>query len=254
MNTDKRTMIGVVGGMGPFAGLDLVKKIFDLTDATSDQDHLPVSLLSMPHAITDRSAFLHGQTKANPGVAISEVIQSLCEQGATIIGMPCNTAHTEPIFNEIKKRIPSDVTIIHMIKKVTEHILSHHSTAKTIGILCTSGTAKTNVYPHFLEKRGLNGIHVDEEIQSSVVDEAIYNESYGIKAQSNPVTEKAKEGLGQAIEQLIDSGAKVIILGCTEIPLAITDNEYNGIPLIDATTVLAKELILASSPTSLRND
>ena len=41
-------MIGVVGGMGPYAGLNLVQKIFDETDAKTDQDHIPVSMLSIP--------------------------------------------------------------------------------------------------------------------------------------------------------------------------------------------------------------
>lgn len=252
MNLEKRTMIGVVGGMGPYAGLDLVKKIFDLTDASSDQDHLPVSLLSIPHTIGDRSVFLHDRSIENPAIAISKVIQTLNEQGATIIGMPCNTAHTEPIFNEIVKRIPTEVTIIHMIEKVVDHIVDKYPSARKIGILCTSGTAKTGVYPHFLEKRGLIGIHVDKEDQLNIVDKAIYDESYGIKAQSDPVTEIAKEGLAHGIEQLIRSGADAVILGCTEIPLAISENEHNGIPLIDATTVLARELILASSPSSLK--
>ncbi len=251
MNSDKRTMIGVVGGMGPYAGLDLVKKIFDLTEASCDQNHLPVSLMSVPHTIGDRSVFLQDQSKNNPGVAISKVINSLYEQGATVIGMPCNTAHAEPIFYEIKKHVPDEVDLIHMIKKVAEHINTNYPSFKKIGILCTSGTSKTRVYPQYLEEFGLNGVHVSEKTQSDLVDQAIYNEIYGIKAQSNPVTDKARNDLYQAIDQLVDSGAEAVILGCTEIPLAIGENDNDQVPLIDATTVLARELILAASPISL---
>ncbi len=50
-------MIGVVGGMGPYAGLDLVQKIFDHTQAKTDQGHIPVSMISIPHSIEDRTKF-----------------------------------------------------------------------------------------------------------------------------------------------------------------------------------------------------
>ena len=55
MQIEKRKMIGVVGGMGPYAGLDLVRKIFDLTQANQDQDHVPLAMISVPHKITDRT-------------------------------------------------------------------------------------------------------------------------------------------------------------------------------------------------------
>mgnify|MGYP000203337425 FL=1 len=94
-------MIGVIGGMGPQAGIDLVQKIINLTKAASDQDHLPIAMLSIPHSISDRTEFLLGKSDVNPAIAISEVICTLSKNGASIIGMPCNTAHAEPIFDEV---------------------------------------------------------------------------------------------------------------------------------------------------------
>ena len=63
---DKEPIIGVIGGMGPYAGLDLVRKIFDQTQAALDQEYLPVALLSYAHRIEDRSAFLFGEAPENP--------------------------------------------------------------------------------------------------------------------------------------------------------------------------------------------
>ncbi|GEM_PF-4357024 len=51
-------MIEIVGGIGSYAGIDLIRKIYDLTDAISDQEHLPVSMLSAPHKIIDRTKYL----------------------------------------------------------------------------------------------------------------------------------------------------------------------------------------------------
>ena len=55
--------IGIVGGLGPYAALDLVRKISDGTKADCDQDHLPVMLYSFPGDIPVRPEFLLGLTK-----------------------------------------------------------------------------------------------------------------------------------------------------------------------------------------------
>jgi len=165
MSKPNKAIIGIVGGMGPYAGLDLVQKIFDQTKAASDQDHLPITMLSVPKSIPDRTEFLLGKSEINPALAIADVICSLYKQGATIIGMPCNTAHAEPIFNEIVKKIPTEVKLVHMIEKVAEFINEMHPSVKNVGILSTTGTFMSNVYPKSLSKYGLNGIQVPGEIQ-----------------------------------------------------------------------------------------
>ncbi len=251
MSKPNKAMIGVVGGMGPYAGIDLIQKIFDQTNAASDQDHLPVSMISVPHSISDRTVFLLGKSEDNPALAIADVISSLYKQGATIVGIPCNTAHGEPIFNEIVNKIPPEVKLVHMINKVAEFINEKYTTVKNVGILSTTGTFMTNVYPKCLSKYGLNGIQVSEEIQNTHINPSIYNSSYGIKAHSNPINQKAIDSLNKGVEYLIKNGAEVIILGCTEIPLAFTQNELNGIPLIDSTKILARSLIIEISPDKL---
>ncbi len=251
MNIDNRTMIGVVGGMGPYAGIDLIQKIFNQTKADTDQDHLPVIMISVPHYISDRNEFLIEKSENNPAIAIADVICSLYKQGATIIGMPCNTAHTESIFNQIINRIPTELQLVHMIEKVAEFINEMHPSVKNVGILSTTGTFMSNVYPKSLSKYGLNGIQVSEGIQTNHINPAIYNPNYGLKAHSNPVKHKAMNKLHKGTEYLINNDAEVIILGCTEIPLALNDDKINDIPLIDATKILARTLIMKSSPEKL---
>lgn len=251
MNKPDKAMIGIVGGMGPYAGVDLVQKIFDLTKADTDQDHLSVSMLSVPKSIPDRTEFLLSKSEINPALAIADIICSLYKQGATIIGMPCNTAHAEPIFNEIVNKIPTEVNLVHMINEAADFINEKYPSVKNVGILSTTGTFISNVYPKCLSKHGLNGIQVSEEIQNTHINPAIYNSSYGIKAHSNPVNQKAIDSLNKGVKYLIKKDAEVIILGCTEIPLALTQNEINGIPLIDSTKILARALIIESSPDKL---
>ena len=251
MNTDDKKMIGVIGGMGPHAGIDLVQKIFNQTKAASDQDHLPIAMLSIPHSISDRTEFLLGKSDVNPASAISEVIGTLSKIGACIIGMPCNTAHAKPIFNEIIERIPKEVKLVHMINEVSKFIKNKYPSVYNVGILSATGTFISLVYPNSLSQHGLNGIQVSEAIQENHISPAIYSKIHGIKAQSNPVTVQAKKDLHLGIEYLVSKGVEAIILGCTEIPLAIKDNQIKGVPLIDATGVLARALILESSPEKL---
>lgn len=238
-------MIGVVGGVGPFAGLDLVRKIFEHTPATCDQEHLPVTLLSLPEKIGDRTAFLIGESDVNPGVAIAEIICSLHAQGAVIIGIPCNTAHAESIFREITSGIPSGITLLHIVEEVAHCIVKSQPEVKKVGILSTTGTSESGVYPQVLSRFGLTGIQVPEEMQSRI-HQAIYSPDYGIKACSQPVSQKAVDELTRGIGWLKGAGAGAVIAGCTEIPLAISAEHVDGIPVIDATAVLAKALIRES--------
>lgn len=238
-------MIGIVGGVGPFAGLDLVRKIFEHTPASCDQEHLPVTLISLPEKIGDRTAFLTGKTDINPGIAIAEIICSLHAQGAVVVGIPCNTAHAEPVLREIVNGIPSDITLLHIVEEVATSIAESYPGVKNVGVLSTTGTSESGVYPQVLSQFGLTGIQVPTEMQFRI-HQAIYSPDYGIKASSNPVSQKAVGELMAGIDWLRNAGAGVIIAGCTEIPLAITAEHVDGTPIIDATTVLAKALIRES--------
>ncbi len=243
--------IGIVGGMGPYAGIDIIRKIFDQTRAKSDQDHLPVSMLSIPHRIKDRTEFLLGKTNENPALFISEVICSLHKGGASVIGMPCNTAHAEPIFKEIVKRIPKEVKLLNMINEVALYIKEFHPSFVNIGILSTNGTFKAGIYPHYLSKHGLNAIQVTEEIQVENIHPAIYSKEYGIKSNATFISTEAKKRIKLGIEYLVNRGAQAIILGCTEIPLAFKEEKINNIFLIDPAKILARSLILEFSPSHL---
>ncbi len=251
-NTNRRRMIGVVGGVGPYAGLDLCRKIFDQTKATRDQDHLPVALLSLPSEIADRTEFLLGHTDVNPGLALAEIVCALHEQGASVVGIPCNTAHAPAIFDMIAAKAPKGVKLVHMVDETIQHIKSHYPTVSKVGIVSTTGTWRCHIYPDNLSRHGLIGLAVSQDIQENFVQPAIYDTTFGIKARSNPVTAEAKDRLRKGIESLIHQGAEVVILGCTEIPLAIPETQLDGVPLIDPTRVLARALIRAFSPDNLR--
>ena len=248
-------MIGIVGGVGPYAGTDLLQKIFDNTQAQCDQDHVPATLISMPGRIADRTAFLVGDIKENPAYAIFDVIRKLESIGAYVIGIPCNTAHACEINDVLKKAlqdVQSEVTLLHIAKEVANTITDTHPQIKKVGLLCTTGTYKTGMYSKILESEGITVITLDEAKQEDLVHDAIYNFQYGIKVQSKPVTDIARVKLLDAITFLTEQGAEAIILGCTELPLAIDNTNAPDSILIDPTNILARALIRETYPDKLK--
>jgi aspartate racemase len=253
MNNEK--IIGIVGGVGPHAGIDLCRKIFDQTKATRDQEHLPVAILSAPGSIEDRTAFLLGKSKINPGFAIIDIIKQLEHIGATVIGIPCNASHSPEIFNVIiegLRKADSRVKLIHMISEVGAFVREYYPGLENIGVLSAAGTYKSNVYEGVLSGFGLSCISPDEYVKQEVIHKSIYHGEYGIKANPNPVTPMARELLQEGIMHLKRKGAEAIILGCTEIPLAIPERQIDGMPIIDSSLVLARALIRAAAPEKLR--
>ena len=118
-------------------------------------------------------------------------------------------------------------------------------------MLSTKGTYATGLYQDALAKAGFSAVFPDSDGRDRV-QEAISNSQYGIKAQSNPVSPEARNILSDEAKKLVEQGAEGIILGCTEIPLALTEKRLHGVPLIDATNILARALILAFAPEKLK--
>lgn len=249
-------MIGVVGGIGPYSGIDLLRKVFDNTLANSDQEHLDAVLLSMPSSIKDRTEYLMGKVKDNPGIAIADVLLKLQNTGATVAGIPCNTSHSEKIFNVIQlelKKAKSTIKVLNMIEETISFIAANYPNITKVGVLSTTGTYKSGVYSISLQSKGYEIIVPSLEMQENLIHPAIYHPTYGIKAASNPIHPQARKNLLQGISFLKEQGAQAAILGCAEISLAITETQINGLVTIDPTNVLARALIYKHNPKKLKS-
>ncbi|MEO5790176.1 MAG: aspartate/glutamate racemase family protein [Gelidibacter sp.] len=248
-------MIGIVGGVGPYAGTDLLNKIFNNTQANTDQEHLDAILISMSSTIDDRTEYLIGNTEDNPAHAIVKVLLKLEKAGATIAGIPCNTAHSDQIFEVIQselKKANSTIELLHMINETVAFIADHYPKVTKIGVLSTTGTYKSKLYASALQSKGYEVIVPSLEMQENSIHPAIYHKTYGIKTTSNPIHPQARENLMQGMAFLKEEGAEIAILGCTEIPLAITESNINGVITIDPTNILARALIYKSNPDKLK--
>jgi len=246
--------IGIVGGVGPYAGLDLNRKILDQTLAGTDQDHLPVLLATYPGLIEDRTRYLLQGDVENPAEGLFKVIKLLSAGGADVVGIPCNTAHAGPIFSPLLKMIRErtlPLKLLNMISEVAAAIASTVGNRAAVGVLSTMGTYKTGLYQEYLSGVAAKLVFPEPDLALDV-HAAIYDPQFGIKAHSNPVLPQARERIENAVRTLRERGAELVVLGCTELPLALTYNTLNGLRFIDPATVLARALIRETWPDKLK--
>ena len=219
--------IGIIGGMGPLATCDLFKKIINETYATSDQEHIRV-VIDNNTEIPDRTmAILHGGMSPVKEMVKSAVL--LSGMGASLLIMPCNTAHF--FYDEIVKFI--DIPLLHMIKETSYEVINKG--IKKVALLATDGTVKSNVYKKVFDEKNIEMLLPNDEEQKNVMD-IIYK---GVKAGNmsfdiNPFL--------NVIDRLLNSGAETLILGCTELPVAFDIFKIDR-PHIDPTLVLARAAI-----------
>jgi aspartate racemase len=249
--------IGIVGGMGPYAGIELMREIFDHTEAVKDQEHIPVVHISMPGRIVDRTAFLTGKTDINPAQSICRVIGRLERAGAEVVGIPCNTSHTKRIFSVIAQelhKMESSIKLINMVEETGRFLKSRYADGCRIGVLSTNGTHLSNVYYDMLQESGFEAVVPDWDFQNDVIHRCVYDPSFGIKAISHPVTAGARELLKAGFGYFRERGADVVILGCTELSFAVRGMVNPGIPMVDAMRILARSLVMAAAPFKLKEE
>ena len=139
--------IGIVGGMGPLAGVDLHYKILDQTLAGKDQEHLDIVHVALPGIISDRTRFLQGKAP-NPAGSILEVLGRLEVAGAHIAGIPCNTAHAAAIWEVVQLGLSergAEIQLVSMIKETASFCIDTFGHSATIGLLATQGATDARV-------------------------------------------------------------------------------------------------------------
>lgn len=222
--------VGIIGGMGPLATGDLFMEIVANTDAQSDQEHLHI-IVDNNTAIPDRTdAILHNGV--SPLNEMQKSAQRLINIGATILCMPCNTAHY--FYKDLASRL--NVPLVNMIEETGNELVRQG--IKKAALLATEGTVLCGIYADVMKNKGVELIYPDARGQHVVTD-VIYK---GIKANNmayNPVMFNA------VIETLFARGAQTLILGCTELPIAA--RRYNVTkPCVNPTHILARAVISAA--------
>ena len=224
-------MIGILGGMGTQAGLDFCNKLAKLNKGKTDQKY-PLFVLYNKSNIPGRPENLHRYNKVLK--SLLNGCKFLEKNKCKFIVIPCNTAHYW--YNDLQKK--TRIPIISMPREVYLHALKTCRKNSKIGLLATEGTIKTGVYSKFFDKK-FKLIHPIKSIQSKNVNKAIKLVKMG-------KIKNAAKAIKPAVNFLIKMKCKKIILGCTELPIAIF--AFKSFQKIKKSkTFLDPNLILASS-------
>jgi aspartate racemase len=220
--------LGVLGGMGPAASAEFLVRLINQTPAKKDQDHIPTILWS-DSRVPDRSTSMRNGDDA-PLPYLIEGVQGLKNAGCTCIVIPCNTAHFW--FHELNKH----ARIIHIVDSVADALRNVKVINTTIGVMGTQATIELGLYQYKLNKLGWDCIVPSKEEMNTLVQPAINLVKANNIVDAHPM-------LMNVINSLIDRGAESVILGCTEIPLSITEDTVRGIPVINSIDSLVKAAI-----------
>ena len=224
-------MIGILGGMGTQAGLDFCNKIAVLNRGKSDQEY-PKFILYNKSDTPKRPENL--KKYHNVLKELIKGCQLLQKNKCKFIVMPCNTAHYWQ--EDIQKKI--NIPLISMPKEVYQHARKNCKKNSKIGILCTEATLKTKVYNKYFDN-GFNLVSPNKILQKNSVNKAIKLVKMG------KIIE-AEIALRAAVKYLIKKKCKKIILGCTELPIAIF--AFKSFRTIKSSKIfLDPNLILANS-------
>ena len=199
-------MIGILGGMGTQAGLDFCSKLAKLNRGKSDQNY-PLFLLYNKASIPDRKQ--HNKNYKKILKSLIDGCKFLQQNGCKFIAIPCNTAHFW--YLDLKKRIK--IPILNMPEIVYLNISKKCKKNTKIGLLATETTIKTGIYSKSLKNK-YKLLMPSRNLQINHVNKSIKYVKMG-------KTREAEKALKPAVNYLIKNNCKKIILGCTELPIAI---------------------------------
>ena len=199
-------MIGILGGMGTQAGLDFCSKLAKLNRGKADQKY-PLFILYNKSNIPDRKQNLKKYNKVLK--SLIEGCKFLQKNKCKFISIPCNTAHYW--YKDLRKKI--NIPILNMPEIVYSNVKNNLQRNSKIGLLATEATIKTGVYSHYFNKKFLL-ISPNTTLQQRSVNKSIKLVKMG-------KTKEAERAIKPAVNYLIKKKCKKIILGCTELPIAI---------------------------------
>lgn len=235
-------MVGILGGMGPAATVDLVQKIIAATLASSDQEHVPMIVWNVPQ-IPDRSLFLDGRGPS-PAGAMCNAACSLARAGAEAIAIACNTAHFWA--DEIAQA--ANLPVIHIVDAALAEVFLERQYAqqtaqpspRNIMLLSTDATQSLGVYAKRAAQHNITLLSPSRADQQVITDVISL-----VKAGQ---TEKGRALILPMLTTQLQHGVDRFLLGCTEMPLVVGGTQFEA-KSIDATLALAAAIVQFSAGT-----
>jgi aspartate racemase len=231
MSQPSRT-VGVLGGMGPAATLDFFQRVLGASNATRDSEHIRLMIDCNPF-VPDRNAAVAG-TGPSSGPALADMARGLDRAGAELLVMPCNTAHA--FLDDI--RAATRLPVISIVDVTVDALVAEHNKPRRAGLLATTGCVDAGLYQNALDRVGVTSV-----VPTDAARDLFMAVLKRIKAGELGLPVKTE--MLRVVRALKDAGAEVIIAGCTEVPLVLTQPDLD-LPLLNSTDCLVEATIAAA--------
>lgn len=229
MKRSSEKVVGVLGGMGPDATVDFMRKVIALTAGASDQDHIRM--------LVDHNPKVPSRQRASPDDAarirrtLATMAAGLEAAGADFLVMVCNSAHA--FVDEARRNV--SIPFLSIVDETVRAIVTRHPEARTAGIMATPAAVDAGLYQDALAAAGLDALPVEGDVREALMD-LIWKVKAGDRGRD------VSDGMATIARSLAETGAEVIIAGCTEIPLVL-DPARVPVPLLCSTDELARRTV-----------
>ncbi len=224
-------VVGIIGGMGPEATIDLMQRLIRLTPAADDIDHIHIIVDNDPKIPSRIKAIVDGGGKS-PLQHLINMARRLESFGADFLVLPCNTAHYYYPALQDSVHIP----VLNMIELTVNALIQRLPLARSVGLLASDAIGITGLYDTCLEKYALRSVypqpHEQQRLMQVIKDVKAGNTGDGVR--------KVFE---EVVANITAGGAEVIVIACTE--LSIIAGGTFVVPIIDALEVLAEQSVAA---------
>lgn len=224
----KEKVVGILGGMGPEATVDLMQRIIRLTPALDDADHIRCIVDNNPKVPSRIKAIIEGDGD-DPGPCMADMGRRLESWGADFLVIACNTAHF--YYDAVQDAVT--IPVVNLIDLVSNHVKEHFPEHGKVGILASPAVAMTGLYTQRFSRLGIGDVWPDPDYQQrllSVIKQIkMGNTGSNVRADYENVCENLKR-----------NGANLAIIACTEL------SALGGklpIESLDAAEILAMEIV-----------
>lgn len=231
----QEAIVGILGGMGPDATVDLMRRIVAMTPASDDQDHVRLLVDHNPK-VPSRIKALIDKTGESPAPVLIGMAQGLERGGASVLAMPCNTAHA--YRGEIQASV--GIPLLDMIALTAERIAGMQPKCASVGMLASTAVHTVGLYERALKPFGIATIYPENQDAVMGIIKAVKRGDTGAEQ---------RQALKSAAENLRGRSADLLLIACTELSVladCLADFAHctdRRLPVLDALDVLAEKIV-----------
>lgn len=231
-----KIIVGVLGGMGPEATVELMRRVIQVTPARDDQDHIRMIVEHNPK-VPSRIKALIDKTGESPAPVLADMAKRLEAAGANVLAMPCNTAHA--YAGDIRAAVQAP--LLDMIALTAERISRMALKNRRVGMLASTAVRTLGLYERALEVYGIATVYPGNQ------DEVMRTIKAVKRGETGP---DQRQALALAAEELQSKDADVLLIACTELSV-LADRPDDKPNVLDALDVLVEEIVACGLGTRL---